>query len=500
MLFNSVQFLVDFAPLIFIGTFVLARSDNRSIVITFLIIASLVFYGWNRPLDLLVLVPSVAINFFIGIGLGVLAKRQSTRLAWLLLAVGVGADLGLIGYFKYLDFLRNTVVSPAAGTAGLRAEVLPLGISFFTFQQIKFLVDRYRGNTTQPRFLDYCLFVVFFPHVIAGPIVHHDVLIPQFREHKVGRARLDNFIDGLVFFLLGLAKKVVLADQFGAYADGGFSAVAHGHTVTTYAAWAAVLSYTLQIYFDFSGYSDMAYGLARAIGLNFPMNFDSPYRATSVIDFWRRWHITLSQFLRDHLYIPLGGNRHGKVRRYFNLMATMVIGGLWHGAGWTFLFWGGLHGLYLMINHGWNALLRSLGIERLARPIRLLGWFVTLFAVIVAWVFFRARTFHGAAMMLSGMAGANGAELPSQIIAFVPPLRWIARGVGEVQYLGDGTVMGLVELSLMLAIGFGIAALTPNLYRTTANRRLLLLVPSFAFTVQKVFFSGAASSFIYFRF
>ncbi len=503
MLFNSVVFLGLFLPIVLVGAFFFSRLPGPNSVINFLVVASLCFYGWHRPWDLLILIPSVTLNYFAAVVIEHCQTIRRPSLARIVLTLGIAADLALIGYFKYLDFAASTVGADAPLTGGLRSLALPLGISFFTFQQIKFLVDRFRKEIAQPPFSDYALFVAFFPHVIAGPIVHHEILLPQFRgpSRSLGHASLDSFVDGATFFLLGLAKKVVLADQFGVYATTGFDASAAGHPLTFFAAWVAVLSFTLQLYFDFSGYSDMAFGLARMLGIRFPMNFDSPYQATSIIDFWRRWHMTLSQFLRDYLYIPLGGNRYGAGRRYLNIIITMALGGLWHGAGWTFVFWGALHGAYLVINHLWNALSSAFELPKRGSWLGLTSSrVITMLAVIVAWVFFRADSFDSATGIVRSMLGGNGTLLPAQFTTSLPWLSHIAEGAATVPYLADETVYGFLAAVLMLVFGYAIVSFAPNLFRMSANARFWLLVPSFAFVVQKIFFSGAPSSFIYFRF
>jgi alginate O-acetyltransferase complex protein AlgI len=284
--------------------------------------------------------------------------------------------------------------------------ILPLGISFFTFQQIAYLVDVMRGAKVERDFVSYTLFVSFFPHLIAGPLVHHAEMIPQFK--RAGSTRNAGMAArGVAIFVAGLFKKVVIADNLAQFVSPVFAHVDGGGSVAAGWAWLATLGYTLQIYFDFSGYSDMALGLGLLFGIRLPVNFRSPYRATSIIDFWRRWHITLSRFLRDYLYIPLGGNRHGEGRRYLNLLLTMLLGGLWHGAGWTFVVWGGLHGLYLCINHLWQ------GARIAARGsavifMRVAGWALTFVAVVIAWIFFRAGTMHGAWQMLRGLFGSRG--------------------------------------------------------------------------------------------
>ena len=260
--------------------------------------------------------------------------------------MGIGLNLGLLAWFKYANFLAASINNLAGTSLSFGDIVLPLAISFFTFQQIAFLVDAYRGLADEPNIGRYGLFVTFFPQLIAGPIVHHAEILPQYAQRDSIRLKADNLSIGLTIFAVGLFKKVVFADSMGAYADTVFQAAALGDTVSFVSAWAAAAAFSLEIYFDFSGYTDMAIGIARMFGVRLPLNFDSPYKSTSIIDFWRRWHITLSRFLRDYLYYPLGGNRNGTGRRYGNLMVVMLLGGLWHGAAWTFVFWGALHGLF----------------------------------------------------------------------------------------------------------------------------------------------------------
>ncbi|NES81878.1 MAG: MBOAT family protein, partial [Moorea sp. SIO2B7] len=293
--------------------------------------------------------------------------------------------------------------------------ILPLAISFFTFQQIAYLVDAYRGETKEYNFLSYCLFVSFFPQLIAGPIVHHKEVMSQFADKSIYRFDPEDMAVGVTIFSMGLFKKVLIADSIAAYATPVFDAAAGGVSIMFLDAWVGALAYTLQLYFDFSGYSDMAIGVARMFGIKLPINFNSPYKAVNISDFWRRWHITLSNFLRDYLYIPLGGNRKGEFRRNFNLVITMLLGGLWHGAGWNFVFWGGLHGVYLIINHQWRSFRKSIGhdLKKSHWWSRGFGCIVTFLAVVVAWVFFRAENMKAAFAVLKGMIGANGVLLPS---------------------------------------------------------------------------------------
>ena len=326
--------------------------------------------------------------------------------------------------------------------------MLPLGISFFTFQQIAYLVDVMRGARVERDIVSYTLFVSFFPHLIAGPLVHHAEMIPQFKRGRTGRSSV-LAARGLAIFAAGLFKKVVIADNLAQFVSPVFAHLDAGGGVTTPWAWLATLAYTLQIYFDFSGYSDMAVGLALLFGIRLPVNFRSPYRAASIVEFWRRWHITLSRFLRDYLYIPLGGNRLGEGRRYINLMVTMLLGGLWHGAGWNFIIWGGLHGAYLGINHLWR---EWRGAARASGGSAAKGvcWAITFFAVVVAWVFFRARTLAGAWQMLGGLIGfeAGSSAYASPGILRLMDLPVL---VGETNLLLIGG--GAVALALAIALG-----------------------------------------------
>ena len=403
MLFNSATFIFAFLPVTLIGYAALSRFADRRVAIAWLVLASLFYYGWWEWSYLRLILFSIVFNFGLGKGMQSITGAPNRRL---LLIGGIVVNLGLIAYFKYTGFLVTTANGAFGTHLQLPPIVLPLAISFFTFQQIAYLADVYRHQTRATRFLDYCLFVTFFPQLIAGPIVLHREMMPQFSNKRRYRMNSGDMSVGLTMFTLGLAKKVLIADGCATWSTPIFDLALGGQTPTMLEAWAAVLGYSFQIYFDFSGYSDMAIGLGRMFGIRLPLNFYSPYKATSIIEFWRRWHITLSRFLRDYLYIPLGGNRHGKSRRYVNLMLTMLLGGLWHGAGWTFAVWGALHGLYLMINHGWRALR---GGRRATTVVgKLACTAVTFFAVLIAWVFFRAESFDAASRMLSAMFGGAG--------------------------------------------------------------------------------------------
>ena len=352
MLFNSPVFLFAFLPLTILGYFLVARIDRvgHRLALGWVAIASLVFYGYWDARYVALLIGSILFNYSCGMSL---ARRAAAgKPSKTLLGFAVGGDLVLLGIFKYTDFFIGSLNALSGTHIPLLQIVLPLGISFFTFTQIAFLVDAHRGIAREYDFIGYALFVTYFPHLIAGPVLHHKEMMPQFYDASNVVARRENFEVGLTIFFIGLFKKVLLADSIAEYANPLFASPS---PPTLFDAWTGALAYTFQLYFDFSGYSDMAIGLSRLFGVRLPLNFASPYQAASVIDFWRRWHMTLSRFLRDYLYFALGGNRRGTLRRYLNLFVTMLLGGLWHGAGWTFVIWGGLHGIYLMINHGWQA-------------------------------------------------------------------------------------------------------------------------------------------------
>jgi D-alanyl-lipoteichoic acid acyltransferase DltB (MBOAT superfamily) len=401
MLFNSYQFIFLFLPVALAGYFALARFGNLAPVV-WLALASLVFYSMSNWQFVLLLLGSVAFNYVIGLLL--ISQRLAAGPRFAALWVGVAGDLLVLGYFKYAGFLTANLNAMFA--TGLTVNILlPVGISFYTFTQIAFLVDAYRGNVARYALPHYALFVTYFPHLIAGPILHHKDMIPQFERAEAKRLNPHLILCGLIIFAIGLFKKTCLADAIQPLVSLAFGP----NTPSFDQAWIGALAYTFQLYFDFSGYSDMAIGISLMFGIFLPLNFNSPYKATSIIDFWRRWHMSLSQFLRDYLYIPLGGNRHGRIFRYVNLMITMLLGGLWHGAAWTFVAWGALHGAYLCINHAWTHF-GPATTPRFARAADIAAFVLTFLAVVIAWVFFRADNIAAALYVLSKMAD------PSQIV------------------------------------------------------------------------------------
>ena len=403
MLFNSYQFAFGFLPITLLVFGMLSARDCRRACAGFLILASLCFYAWWNWRYLFLFGFSMVFNFTWSLLLvpdpsGLTEALERRRR--MLLGFAIAMNIALLGYFKYRNFLIDSTGSLLGTHWHLPPPVLPLAISFFTFEQITFLMSAYRSEPGARDFISYCLFIAFFPHLIAGPIVRYAEIYPQFNRNTDFRLTAANLNEGLMIFAIGLFKKVMLADTYRPIVNPLFDRNVH---MLFFDAWGGAFAFALEIYFDFSGYSDMAIGLARIFGVKFPENFASPYQARNIIQFWRRWHITLSFFLRDYLYIPLGGNRRGKFRRDLNLFITMVLGGLWHGANWTFVIWGTLHGLYLWINHLWE--------ERHYRMPDAVAWTLTFLLTTAAWVFFRAPTFSRAADFFEAMAGLNGYSL-----------------------------------------------------------------------------------------
>lgn len=466
MLFNSHAFIFFFLPVVFLGFFAIARHSHQ-LAALWLAGASLFFYGWWNPQFVLLLLASICFNYAMGYAVGRLAAREHGAAAsFPLLVAAVTANLLLLGYFKYANFFLDNLRAATGSSWHMAAVILPLGISFFTFTQIAFLVDVHRKIVQEYRFVHYLLFVSYFPHLIAGPLLHHKQMMPQFAEPTTYRMNPVNIAVGITIFAIGLFKKVVIADQLALYANPIFDAVAFGGTPRLIEAWVGALAYTLQLYFDFSGYSDMAIGLSCLFNVRLPLNFASPYKAASIIEFWRRWHMTLSAFLRDYLYIPLGGNRHGTLRRYINLLITMLLGGLWHGAGWTFVFWGGLHGIYLVINHLWRIVRpRRRPHSRFATAASAL---FTFCLVVIAWVPFRSTDLDSAMRMLSAMGGLNGLSLPQTLAPY-----FHATAGGLVDFGGLLQVANLsardpaIAILLALAIVWGL----PNTQTWLANYR-----------------------------
>ncbi|MCP4146043.1 MAG: MBOAT family protein [bacterium] len=430
MLFNSHLFVFCFLPITLVAYYLISRVMSHRFSLVWLVFASLFYYAWWNPKYLILILGSIGFNYLFGR----LIAQHSNRF---LITIGVITNLGALAWFKYAGFLVQNLNVVADTNFHLQTIILPLAISFFTFQQISYLVDVYRGTEPVSNLLYYALFVSFFPQLIAGPIVHQQEMLPQFFKEQISKFSQEKFAVGMTLFFIGLFKKVVLADSVAVYASPVFEAADQGLVISFFEAWGGVLAYTYQIYFDFSGYSDMAIGLGCMFGIKLPINFDSPYQATNIIDFWRRWHMTLSRFLKHYLYFLLGGNRCGRNRRYFNLIVTMTLGGLWHGAGWNFIIWGVLHGLFLIINVIWRSW-RSAKNRVVGKLEIWLGRVLTFVSVVMAWIFFRATSITGASGILKGATGQNGAILDDRL---EPVLSWLSP---VVQF--EGTHAGYFNL------------------------------------------------------
>lgn len=402
MLFNSIEYIFLFLPVVVVMYFLINRIHLTNTAKIWLIIASLFFYGYWESIYLILIISSILVNFSISKALlyqrsingGHTDKKLASKF---IIFLGVSFNLGLLAYFKYADFFIANVNWIFHSHVPALNLILPLAISFFTFQQIAYLVDCYQQKAQEYDFLNYCLFVTFFPQLIAGPIVHHKEMMPQFRRIQNKQVNWQNISTGLFIFFIGLFKKVVIADSLSVIAKAGFD---ENRILSFFEAWETTLSYTFQIYFDFSGYTDMAIGAALLLNIKLPINFNSPYKACNIGDFWRRWHITLSRWLRDYVYIPLGGNRVKVAHVYYNVIITFFLGGLWHGADWTFVIWGLLHGSALVISRIWN--------QQGYKLHKVLGWFLTFSFVNFTWIFFRATSFYDVKRIIHGIIGLNG--------------------------------------------------------------------------------------------
>lgn len=471
MLFNSYAFLFFFLPVVIAGFFGLARF-GQNISALWLSLASLVFYGWWSPKYIWLLLLSVLFNYALGAAIG---RAQTRGISKALLIFAITANLALLGFFKYANFFVENINALSHSSYSWTNVVLPLGISFFTFTQIAYLVDVYRRIAREYSFNYYLLFVTYFPHLIAGPVLHHGQMMPQFARAETYRVRWDYVATGLSIFTIGLAKKVLLADNFAEYTSPVFSAASHGIQPDLIEAWTGALAFSLQLYFDFSGYCDMAIGVSLLFGIRLPVNFNSPYKASSIIEFWRRWHITLSQFLKDYLYIPLGGNRRGPALRHVNLLITMVLGGLWHGANWTFVVWGALHGAYLVVNHAWRGLVGNRVPDHgfVGRAYLVAASALTFVCVVIAWIFFRADSLHSAVLLIKGCLGYGGMSLPSSGAALLEHFHVLGKLVPSGVSFGGvfvnipamGAMGGLAPFVQLLVVGLLLVWLMPNCQR-----------------------------------
>ena len=480
MVFSSYIFIFAFLPLVLLGFYLLPRliaapGRLRKAQNLLLIAASLVFYGYFNVSYLLLIAASILVNYLLALAIQNGRRQQLVKLCFV---VGVLFNVLLIGYFKYYDFFIENINFLFRGSFALKHLLLPLGISFFTFQQLSFLVSVYKKEEQVEDFISYCVFVLFFPQLVAGPIVLYSEMIPQFKDESRCRFDSDNLARGIYMFCIGFFKKAVVADTLALFVDNGYAQSSLGLA----AAWAVSLCYTLQIYFDFSGYSDMAIGLGKMFNIDLPWNFLSPYQSESFTVFWRRWHITLGRALSSYIYKPLGGSRRGRARTFLNTMATFLISGLWHGAAWTFVLWGGIHGLFVAGE-------KLLG-DRLERVPKALRVGLTLLLVNVLWVLFRAESFSQAGMVYSGMLSFGSLEL-GQLAALVLDNSFDFPTIVDIAYLFS-------LLAVLLAVVFRCRSSRLLLEKfRCSGRSLAFTVFLFCFSVLHL---SRGSIFIYFNF
>ena len=486
MLFNSYEFIFMFLPVMFVVYFYLMSKRVVLGAKIWLVAGSLFFYSyWN-----ITYLPLILISMFTNYGVGLtLVNQDRVKISSkTVLAFGIFFNLALLGYFKYTDFFLENFNGIFGSNIPLPHIILPLGISFFTFTQIAFLVDAYKKEAKEYNIFNYMLFVTYFPHLLAGPILHHKEMMPQFASVKNYAKNYKNIALGLFIFSIGLFKKVIIADTFAVWANAGFDTAT---TLNLIEAWATSLSYTFQLYFDFSGYTDMAIGVSLMFNIKLPINFNSPYKALSIQDFWRRWHMTLSRFLRDYLYIPLGGNRKGEIRTYTNLITTFLLGGFWHGAGWTFIIWGLLHGIALAIHRMWQSFGFKLN--------KILAWFITFNFINITWIFFRAKDFESAMKVLGGMFSLDNVVLPEKYFKFLAQYNEVYFKFGEVytNILGKDNTTVFVILGFILVLGFKNSM---SYLKDGFKANYFNLALAFGFIIYSIFQLNKISEFLYFNF
>lgn len=485
MLFNSYEFIFLFLPITLIIYFLLNKFNKNMLAKAWLVIASLYFYSYFNKSYLILIVVSILVNYFIGTELNM--KTNNIIRRKVLLIFGVLFNLGALGYFKYYDFFIENINYIFKTNFNLLHIMLPLGISFFTFQQLSYVVDSYQRKNLNYDFLSYCLFVTFFPQLIAGPIVLPAEMLPQFENEENKKVNWENMNRGLYMFSIGLAKKVIIADTIAHFANAGFNMM---ESLNFAEAWLTSVSYTLQLYFDFSGYCDMAMGIGMMFNIILPINFNSPYKSTNIQEFWRKWHITLGRFMTNYLYIPLGGNKKGEVKTLRNLFVVFLASGIWHGAGWNFVIWGMLHGICILIHRVWKNTGRKLP--------KLIGWFITINLVNIFWVFFRAENLQNAVKVLRGMADINGfiylLKYPTRALEITKELREMA-----AERLGG---LGNKEGILILIISIILVFLVKNSYEKMKNFKVKINY-SFEilfYIILSIFSLTGISTFLYFNF
>lgn len=484
MLFNSYIFTLFFLPVCVLGYYCLNCTKKYALGQVFLLVMSLWFYSYFNKKYLLIILISIVTNYLIYFFLCKIAKRKVRKL---LLISGVTFNLAALIYFKYMDFFISNINNLFNKNYKLLGILLPLGISFFTFQQLSFIIDAYRGEVLEYNFLYYASYVTFFPQLVAGPIVTHEELIPQFLDEKKKVVDWDNLAKGIYIFVLGLSKKVLLADTFGNAVAWGYENL---YSLNSTNVIIVMLSYTIQIYFDFSGYCDMAIGIGKMFNIDLPVNFNSPYKALTITEFWDRWHITLTRFLTKYVYIPLGGNRKGKVRTYINILIVFLASGFWHGASWNFVFWGGVHGVFLIITRQFKNFF-----ERLHPA---LNWLITFSFVNVTWVFFRADSLPMAIDMLNRIAICDFGEISMDILSFFK--------LSEIEFLLQGSTIEskypFFLLNIFLFISMLLILGSRNSYEKMETQKLTICksVTTVLLLVWCIISFSGVSSFLYFNF
>ncbi|MGE5391488.1 MAG: MBOAT family O-acyltransferase [Deltaproteobacteria bacterium] len=481
MQFNSYIFILAFLPFTLVGYYLLNRYGRNILAKVLLLVMSLVFCSYFNYKYLYIICASALINYVFS-RLMLDPERSEPQKKWLLFAV-ISLNLLMLFYFKYFNFFIENVNVLFQSSFELKNIILPLGISFLTFQQIAYAVDSYRGETADYRFLDYAVFVAFFPRLVAGPIVLHGEIIPQLNEAKNHSINYGNFSYGILMFAVGLAKKVFIADLFANAVGWGFGSVG---SLTALDAVIVMLSYTFQIYFDFSSYTDMALGIGLMFNIRLPINFNSPYKALSIQDFWKRWHLTLTRFLTKYLYLPLGGNRKGRGRTYVNIMIVFLVSGLWHGANWTFVLWGFMHGLASVLHRRFKAQWNQV------HPV--VQWFFTFLFVNIAWVFFRADSITQGFTLIKRMANLQAAGIsPALLDCFDLPV------ITGLESLFKVSVNGLDAL-LFMAFAFVIVLCFKNLNEIKFKPTVFNAVCTVLLLVCSILSMSSISAFIYQKF
>lgn len=486
LLFNSYIFILLFFPLCMFGYFALNRLRDQRVAMVFLLGMSLWFYGYFNPWYLPIMIFSIAGNY---LAVKLMDKCSQALRKVILLAALLG-NLSVLFYYKYFDFFLENMNALAGTDFALRGIVLPLGISFFTFQQMSYVIDACRGEVRQYNLLHYSCFVSYFPQLVAGPIVTHDELIPQFLDQNKKCFSWEQFSPGLFLFSMGLGKKVLIADLFGRAANWGFGNISQLDTTN---ALLAILAYTIQVYFDFSGYCDMAIGLGRMMNLELPVNFDSPYKACTITEFWDRWHKTLTRFFTRYIYIPLGGNRKGALRTYLHVMIVFLVSGIWHGANWTFILWGCLHGVFSVMTRAAKPLVEKLP--------RWFNWMVTFAFLNLTWVFFRADSISDGMLMLQRLFSGEFGPISSGIQEVFN----VVEVTTTAQWLFDIDIMSMcpnVMTVLIYTMTMALVLFAPNAHEKMQNLRysFLELAATVGVLVWSIMSLEGVSTFLYFNF